>query len=267
MACEALSVLGAEKSIDSWVPRFEASMVAAPTPRLPRWGPEFAWRDHLGEARLRPEWIGYFEQAVDADGYEAVIGLWVPRLMPGLAAALFHGVIRTAHATRAISHRDSPARRTELAHALGNWASWYSPGAGGGPEGFADEPAAAAIDAARRGARAFAHQPSIYYLHGVTGAMAVDLLAPFLEPGDVATAVAQLRAEHALLYRGTPDGPPDTSNGQWPAGAIDAAVASGDPHQVKLVEACRRGYAAGGDPVFAIAAETVTGARSAATAG
>ena len=39
------------------------------------------------------------------------------------------------------------------------------------------------------------------------------------------------------------------------------AIASGslDPHQVKLVEACRRGHAATGDPAFAAAAETVTG--------
>ena len=40
-----------------------------------------------------------------------------------------------------------------------------------------------------------------------------------------------------------------------------AAVHSLDPHQVKLVEACRRGLAATGDPAFAAAAETVTGLR------
>jgi hypothetical protein len=37
------------------------------------------------------------------------------------------------------------------------------------------------------------------------------------------------------------------------------AVRSLDPHQVKLVEACKRGHAATGDPAFAAAAETVTG--------
>jgi hypothetical protein len=40
-----------------------------------------------------------------------------------------------------------------------------------------------------------------------------------------------------------------------------AAVRSLDPHQVKLVKACRRGLAASGDPAFAAAAETVTGLR------
>jgi hypothetical protein len=38
-----------------------------------------------------------------------------------------------------------------------------------------------------------------------------------------------------------------------------AAVRSLDPHQVKFVEACRRGHAATGDPAFAAAAKTVTG--------
>ena len=42
-------------------------------------------------------------------------------------------------------------------------------------------------------------------------------------------------------------------------GVTVAAVRSLDPHQVKLVEACRRGHAATGDPAFAAAAETVTG--------
>ena len=38
-----------------------------------------------------------------------------------------------------------------------------------------------------------------------------------------------------------------------------AAARSLDPHQVKLVEACRRGHEATGEPAFAAAAETVTG--------
>jgi hypothetical protein len=267
MACEALAALGAEKAIGAWVPGFEASLVVAAAPRPPDWGPRFAWQEHLGDWRLRPEWIGYFEQAVEADGCDAVIRLWVPRLMPGLMSALFHGVIRTAHAARAVTGSASPARRAELAHALGNWASWYRPGEPIGHDGHDQEPDGAAIDAARRGGRAYVRQPSIVYLHGVTGAMAVDLLAPFLAPADAAAAVAQLEADHDALYQGTPDGPLDgpfdASREQWVAGVVDAAVASRDPHQVKLVEACRRGYAASGDRAFIVAAETVTGARPA----
>ena len=47
----------------------------------------------------------------------------------------------------------------------------------------------------------------------------------------------------------------------WDPELTAAAVHSLDPHQVKLVEACRRGLAATGDPAFAAAAETVTGLR------
>lgn len=39
---------------------------------------------------------------------------------------------------------------------------------------------------------------------------------------------------------------------------VDAAIASGDAHAVKLVEACRRGFAATDDPVFHAGAERVT---------
>jgi hypothetical protein len=59
----------------------------------------------------------------------------------------------------------------------------------------------------------------------------------------------------------------EATEGAEPVGAPDDRLAqvaadSRDPHQVKLVEACRRGYAATGDPTFAAAAETVTGVGS-----
>jgi hypothetical protein len=48
-------------------------------------------------------------------------------------------------------------------------------------------------------------------------------------------------------------------NGFVNHGAMACEALAMDPHQVKLVEACQRGYAATGDPAFAAAAETVTG--------
>src|SRR5258708_1991906 len=72
-------------------------------------------------------------------------------------------------------------------------------------------------------------------------------------------ALAQVLAEHAALHAATE--PVTRPHPASPAGSelAVAAVRSLDPHQVKLVEACRRGHAATGDPVFAAAAETVTG--------
>jgi hypothetical protein len=39
---------------------------------------------------------------INEDGWPDAVATWVPRLMPALRIALFHGVIRTAHAVRAI---------------------------------------------------------------------------------------------------------------------------------------------------------------------
>ena len=69
--------------------------------------------------------------------------------------------------------------------------------------------------------------------------MAVEILAAHIPATDGAAALAQVHAEHAALYAGTkpvtqpgPTGPP---GGELAV----AAVRSLDPHQVKLVEACR----------------------------
>ena len=47
------------------------------------------------------------------------------RLAPGLSAAATHGILRTAHAARALSRRDTPERRGELARGLAYWAVAY----------------------------------------------------------------------------------------------------------------------------------------------
>ena len=257
MACEALATLGFETTIDDWAGRFEASMGPAPAPVSPGWPARFDWESRLGQRRLLPEWMGFFEQAIAGDGWPAVVELWVPRLMPGLVAALFHGVIRTAHAVRSLDGAATPARRSELARALGNWATWCGPGQVVDHVDGGDDPGLAATEAAARGARYYVAAPNIFHLHGVTGAMAVQLLAAHLPAADGAWAVAQLEAEHRSLYRGvSPVADLERSAG-WSDDPAVAASESYDPHQVKLVEACRRGFDITGDPGFVAAAETV----------
>jgi hypothetical protein len=263
MACEVLETLGFEAVFDEWVRRFEASMVEAVRPVVPRWLSDFEWEGLLGDRRILPEWVGYFEWAIADEGWPSVVEVWVPRLMPGLAAALFHGVIRTSHAVRAIERADTPSRRTELARALGNWATWFSvdrsveetESAGVGDP--ARDAAAVAADAARF----YVTSPTILHLHGVTGAMAVELLAGHIAPGDGASAVARLHAECRSLYRGTTPMAEGEGPGVWDDDVADAASRSYDPHQVKLVEACRRGFGITGDVGFIVAAETATSTR------
>jgi hypothetical protein len=182
--------------------------------------------------------------------------------MPALRTALFHGAIRTARAVRAIGAVDTPPRRGELARALGYWAARYRAGPPAGPLAPAGDLRMAVVEAAAGGARRYLARPGIFHLHGVTGAMAVEILAARIPATDGAAALAQVLAGHAALYAATepvtrphPARPPASE-------LAGAAVRSLDPHQVKLVEACRRGHAATGDPAFAAAAETVTGLRA-----
>jgi hypothetical protein len=256
MACEALAVLDCTDDIDSWARRFAGAGGASVDPVAPA---GFEARQALGDYHRLPEWIGYFTQAIDEDGWPAVVAAWVPQLMPGLRTALFHGAIRTAHAVRAIDAVDTEPRRGELARALGYWAARYREGQPAGPLPPAGDVRMAVVRAAADGARHYLARPDIVHLHGVTGAMAVEILAARIPAAGGAAALAQVHAEHAAMYANTepvtqpePAGPPDSA-------LAAAAVTSLDPHQVKLVEACRRGHAATGDPAFAAAAQTVTG--------
>jgi hypothetical protein len=88
--------------------------------------------------------------------------------------------------------------------------------------------------------------------------MAVHLLSGHVAPEHAVVALAQLEAEHRALYGDiTPAAVGDTA-GEWDVQVVDKAVSSFDPHQVKLVEACRRGIGLTGDPHFAAAAQAVT---------
>src|SRR5208282_2094441 len=262
MACEALAVLDCTDDIDSWARRFARAGGASVDPVVPA---GFEWRQALGDYYRLPEWIGYFTQAIDGDGWPVVVATWVPRLMPALRTALFHGAIRTAHAVRAVDAADTP-RRGELARALGYWAARYRAGQPASPLPPAGDPLPpagdlrmAVVEAAADGARRYLARPDIFHLHGVTGAMAVEILAAHIPATDGAAALAQVLAEHAALYAATePVTQPHPASPPGSQLAV-AAVRSLDPHQVKLVEACRRGHAATGDPAFAAAAETVTG--------
>ena len=256
MACEALAMLDCAGDIDSWARRFAQAGGIRVEPVV---SAGFEWRQALGSYGRLPEWIGYFARAIDDQGWAGVVQMWVPRLMPALRTALFHGAIRTAHAVRAMDAADTAPRRGELARALGYWAARYQAGQPAGRQSPIDDPRAAVVRAAADGARRYLARPNIVHLHGVTGAMAVQILIGHIPATAAAAALAQVHAEHAALYAGVE--PVDKPRPASPPGGelTAAAVHSLDPHQVKLVEACQRGLAATGDPAFAAAAETVTG--------
>ena len=257
MGCEALEALGLDDQIDAWARRF----ARVPGPAVePIATATFDWQEALGNDARLPEWIGHIRGAIEGEGWPRVVEVWVPRLMPALSVRLFHGAIHVAHAVRALTVADTAPRRAELARAIGYWgARFYTGPRATEPEGPRGELRMAVTRAAADGARRYLADPSILNLHGVTGAMAVELLVDHISPDAGADALAQVHADHAALYAGTD---PVTDVQVTGVAEIELAVtaeASGDVHQVKLVEACRRGLAITGDPVFSAAAETVTG--------
>jgi hypothetical protein len=124
MAAEALAHLGREDAIAEWVEYYVQRLEPAPPP-ADRPLSEEEWPQALGQEERFGEWLTLFEREVADRPPVAVVGEWAPRLVPGVVGAATHGLIRTAHAVRALAVADTPPRRLELASGLALWASTY----------------------------------------------------------------------------------------------------------------------------------------------
>ena len=119
MALHALHSLGAsprrmQDFYARYSPRFQGPQ--APTSAT-AWAPQtMDWRALRGQVDAYPALLVYFNDLVASEGAQASLRLALPDLMPGVAAAAFHGVIRAAHAVQA-------GHDQELAAALAYWAS------------------------------------------------------------------------------------------------------------------------------------------------
>lgn len=127
MAVDALVELGAEQRVESWLDRYVGHLEPYPAGVEPVVDVESSWRNALGQSTRAADWAAYFEDAISRSGWQEVLASWWPRLMPGIGAAAFHGVLRTAHAARALqrSETDSEVIRRELARGLAHWAGRY----------------------------------------------------------------------------------------------------------------------------------------------
>jgi hypothetical protein len=90
------------------------------------------WQAALGDPRRVADWTAYFRSELGTQPWRQVLGTWWPRLLPGVAAAATHGVIRVGHAVRVLlTDGDDEVRITELAHGLAYWAArWQTVPAG-----------------------------------------------------------------------------------------------------------------------------------------
>jgi hypothetical protein len=275
MALHALSELGAgplrlHEFADRYLSRFE-SMELPPDAE-----PLADWRTLRGQAQAYPALLATFRQALASAGRDAVLRDALPALLPGVSAAAFHGVIRTAHAIES-------GHEGELAQALAYWAWRWQPLAAppaGEPMAFEHWAAAlvehapawshdgplislriaAAVSSAPYlalagrllndealwprltafAAQRYADTRSFTVLHMVTGLRALRIVSPWVADLPALAPGLVHAATAAYLAAKVPAGLrlPEAPARGWDE-VVVRAIASDDDHVVKIVHACR----------------------------
>lgn len=259
MALHALAALGADAGR---LQRFHDRHVQ----RLHR-------RDAVGDDGLEAR-LAEVSAELARDGRDAVLRRRLPALMPGVAAAAFHGAIRTAHAVAA-GHDGELAmglaywtyRRMPLLAApptdgdlpLPRWLSSLDALRAAQPvegrmitrrmrlwaaqPGFVDlaprlrlEPTTL-HDLARAAAARYAASGDFTMLHVVTACHAVRQLLPWIEDRDTALRHATVAAAAAWKAADAADSAMPAPQ-PWPD-IVRQAIASDDEHVIKLVHAAR----------------------------
>jgi len=276
MALLALHHLGAgPERLAAFAQGYAPRLLPAP-PQQP-WSPGDPWPDRLGHHEA---WSGYralFAEWIAQEGATDMLRQVLPQLMPGVGAAGFHGLIRTASAVRC-------GHLGELAAGLAYWASrhqrlgaLHNPLAGTARAPATEDPVALLrelparrsrqrlisdqlLDVARDGrvnrvaarlmvdghtlermaraaAFAYAQTGSFTALHLVTSTHALRVLTRFLDEPLVAWAWHWQAFAHGVVAARL-----------QPAGEvvlrpwktlIARALDQDDEHVIKLVEACR----------------------------
>lgn len=129
MVVEALSELGRTDAIAPWLTQYlpqltpmpaDSAQAADGSERLSEPSAN-AW----GDAARFAEWRRWFDQELSGNQPNVILDRWVARLAPGISSALGHGLLRTAHAARAVARQSTQPRIAELAQGLAYWASRY----------------------------------------------------------------------------------------------------------------------------------------------
>ena len=119
MALQALHSLGASPQrmqafYAAYAKRFDGM------PATAKAQPVADWRSLRGQPDAYPALLGSLRALVARDGVDATLRTLLPDLLPGVAAAAFHGLIRTAHAVQS-------GHAGEVAAALAYWAWRWQP--------------------------------------------------------------------------------------------------------------------------------------------
>jgi hypothetical protein len=125
MAAEAMVRHGHADRVHPWLDGYMARLEEFPRGSRPIGS---AWQDALGDPRRIADWTVYFGHEVTEQPWRQVVETWWLRLLPGVAAAATHGVIRVGHAVRALAQDGEDADHlAELAHGLAYWAARWQP--------------------------------------------------------------------------------------------------------------------------------------------
>src|SRR5262249_55953837 len=123
MAVEALAALGyGDRSVE-WADRYRRELAEMPGAISPLTGE--TWKSALGAIDRAGDWVAYFRAQLAESPWQAVFADWIGRLLPGAITAGTHGIIRTAHAIRALEDGETQLRIEELGVSLAYWAAYY----------------------------------------------------------------------------------------------------------------------------------------------
>jgi hypothetical protein len=267
MAAEALAMLGYCDGVDGWVDANIAHRDHGPLPEPTE--PIADWRPALGDRKRGGDWVHLFRRELAEAPWREVLRTWWPRLLPGCAGSLTHGLIRTAHAVRSVRKVDRPSELQvdELARALGFWATVFAPLATNHrPDG---DLKAAGVDRALSELTAeyaghyTASKPTfpIPLIHTITAPAAMRLLLPEL-PDELHApslrTIAQVNREMFARFGGqrvSGSAEPIATDRTFAALAAEV-VDIGDEHAIKVCEAAMRENAVRPDARYLSAAST-----------
>jgi Questin oxidase-like len=123
MAVEALAAVGHGDKAVEWADRYRKSLGALPDVVSPLTSE--TWQPALGRIERTRDWVNYFQIQLAEAPWRSVFNEWIGRLLPGAISAGTHGLIRTAHALRALDDGETQLRIEELGVALAYWAAFY----------------------------------------------------------------------------------------------------------------------------------------------
>jgi len=123
MAVEALAFLGRGDMAADWAERYRRELGTMTKPVSPLTGE--TWRQALGAIGRTGDWVVYLRDQLAEAPWQSVFAEWISRLLPGAITAGTHGLIRTAHAMRALEDGETELRIEELGASLAYWAAYY----------------------------------------------------------------------------------------------------------------------------------------------